>query len=59
MFEDDRNRGNIGIGDGDQDDNDGGGGKTNRDGWLMSEAATSRNSRIGYNGSKRRSLKAD
>jgi hypothetical protein len=52
MFEDDRNRGNIGIGDGDQDDNDGGGGKTNRDGWLMSEAATSRNSRVGYNGSK-------
>lgn len=46
-FEDDRDRGNIDFGDGDQDDNDGGGGKTDRDGRLMSEAAASRNSRVG------------
>jgi len=48
IFEDDRNRGNIGVGDNDQDDKDGGGGKTDRDGWLMSEAAKSRNSRVSY-----------
>jgi len=48
MFDDDRDLGNIDFGDGDQDDNDGGGGgKTDRDGRLMSEAATIRSSRVG------------
>lgn len=47
MFVDDRDRGNIDFGDDDQDDNDGGGGRTDRDGRLMSEAATIRSSRVG------------
>lgn len=57
MFDDDRDRGNIDFGDGDQDDNDGGGGKTDRDGRLMSEGETSRNSHVGYSGREKRRVK--